>query len=376
VPRRLQALELDLAVNVVFRVDASYRIGSGHISRCLSLAKVLADHGVRSSFLCRHMPDALVARIRSRAHELIRLPNVQVRGANQETDMYADGVEPAQEEDAQQTKDALRGRRCDWVIVDHYSLDFRWENAVREIASTIMAIDDLADRRHDCDLLLDQNYFADLHSRYEGLLPAEACRLLGPRYALLDPQFAAARVNSVRAQVERLFVSVGANDPFRICMKAVISLHRFAPPFLGAEIVAGSDTAAGNDAQSSAHGLHNVAVHGYIDDIARVMARCTLAVGAGGSSTWERCAIGIPSIVIITADNQRQMAMDLAQTGVIVLLGEGKDVSAEEIYGALAELRSDAVRLSRMRRDAMDLVDGEGAYRVTRRMLEMARCTN
>lgn len=355
-------------MNVVFRVDASYRIGSGHISRCLSLAKVLGERGVQSSFVCRHLPDSLAARIHSRAHELIRLPAV-------EADMYADHTGTAQEEDAQQTKDALRGRRCDWVIVDHYALDFRWEKALREIASMIMVIDDLADRRHECDLLLDQNYYVDLDSRYEGLLTPEARCLLGPRYALLDPQFAAARVKDP-AQVDRLFVSVGANDPFRICMKAVDSLHRFAPPSLGADIVAGSDTAAVNDARSSANGLPSVTVHEYIDNIASVMARCTMAVGAGGSSTWERCAIGLPSIVIVTAENQRKMAVDLAQTGVIVLLGEGKDVSTDTIYSALAELRSDALRRTRMRRDGMNLVDGEGAYRVTKRMMEMAQCTN
>jgi UDP-2,4-diacetamido-2,4,6-trideoxy-beta-L-altropyranose hydrolase len=356
-----------LTVNVVFRVDASYRIGSGHVSRCLSLAKVLGENGVQSSFVCRHMPDSLAARIRSRAHELIRLPAVQARGPDEEADTYAD---------AQQTKDALRGRRCDWVIVDHYALDFRWEKALREIARRIMVIDDLADRRHECDLLLDQNYYVDLDSRYEGLLAPEARCLLGPRYALLDPQFAAARVNSDPAQVERLFVSVGASDPFRICMKAVDSLHKFAPASLGAEIVAGSDTAAVIDARSSANGLPSVTVHEYIDNIASVMARCTMAVGAGGSSTWERCAIGLPSIVIVTAENQRKMAVDLAQTGVIVLLGEGKDVSAETIYSALAELRGDALRRTRMRSDGMNLVDGEGAYRVTKRIMEMAQCTN
>jgi UDP-2,4-diacetamido-2,4,6-trideoxy-beta-L-altropyranose hydrolase len=362
-------------VNVVFRVDASYRIGSGHVSRCLSLAKVLADHGVQSSFVCRHVTDALAARIRSRAHELIRLPTAP-GNANAKAEIYADRHESAQGEDAQQTKEALRGRHCDWIIVDHYSLDFRWEMALREIAARVMVIDDLADRRHDCDLLLDQNYYSDLNSRYEDLLNSKADRLLGPRYALLDPQFALLRANAVAAQEARLFVSVGASDPFRICMKTIDSLQRFAPRSLAAEVVAGSDSAAADDARMSAIGLHNVTVHGYIDDIAAVMSRCTLAVGAGGSSTWERCAIGVPSLVVITADNQRQMAVDLAQTGVIVVLGEGKDVSTETIYAALADLRGDAARRSRMRRDGMNLVDGEGTYRVTKRILEMAQCTN
>jgi UDP-2,4-diacetamido-2,4,6-trideoxy-beta-L-altropyranose hydrolase len=375
VPRRLQAPELKLAVNVVFRVDASYRIGSGHVNRCLSLARVLGNNGVQSSFVCRHLPDVLAARIRSRGHGLIRLPTVQVRDANEAADRYVGPLEATQEEDAQQTKAALRGRRCDWMIIDHYSLDFRWEEALREIATTVMVIDDLADRRHDCDLLLDQNYYADLNSRYESLLPAQSDSLLGPGYALLDPQFAAARASTVPAQ-DRLFVSVGASDPFGICVKAIDSLHRFVPRSLGAEVVAGSDAAAGNDARKASSGLHDVTVYGYIDDIASVMARCTLALGAGGSSTWERCAIGLPSVVIITADNQRKMAVDLAQTGVIEVLGEGKDVSAGAIHAALAELRGDPSRRSRMRRHAMDLVDGEGAYRVTKRILEMAQCTN
>lgn len=363
-------------MNVVFRADASYRIGAGHVIRCLTLADILAERGARSCFICRELPESLAARIRSRGHELIQLPTTSAASADLDGAIQAGRLETTQQEDARQTRDALRGRRCDWLIVDHYAMDYRWEQALREDALAILVIDDLADRRHDCDLLLDQNYYANSAARYEGLLTPHAHRLLGPTYALVRPEFAAARANSELARLDRLFVSLGANDPFRICMKVVDSLRRLAPEGLGADIVVGTDDSAHNEISAHTNGLPGIRVHGFVDGIAAIMARCTMAVGAGGSSTWERCAVGLPSIVFVTADNQRQMAQDLAQIDVIELLGEAADASTASLTDAIADLLHQPARRARMRLDAMNLVDGQGAYRVTERIVEMARCTN
>jgi UDP-2,4-diacetamido-2,4,6-trideoxy-beta-L-altropyranose hydrolase len=274
-----------------------------------------------------------------------------------------------QADDARQTKNALRGRHCDWLIVDHYALDFNWEREFRETVSAIMIIDDLADRRHDCEFLLDQNYFLEAGARYKGLVSVNTQCLLGPKFALIQPQFAEARNAQAPTQSERLFVSMGANDPFRITVKAVAALRKFSAALLSADIVAGTDAAARAEVQSSLNGLKGVTVHGFIGDIASIMARCTLAIGAGGGTTWERCVMGLPSIVIITADNQRKMATDLAQSGVIVLLGDAVDVSEKVLTDTIAALISNPGRRSKMRSDSMDLVDGLGAARVTERLL-------
>jgi UDP-2,4-diacetamido-2,4,6-trideoxy-beta-L-altropyranose hydrolase len=363
-------------VNVIFRADASYRIGAGHVIRCLTLADILGDRGARSCFICRQLPDSLEARIRSHGHDLIQLATPQMAGDESNGVIDANPLGVSQEHDARQTRDALHGRRCDWLIVDHYGLDYRWERALRDAAPAILVIDDLANRRHECDLLLDQNYYSDLATRYENLLAPHVPCLLGPKFALLHPQFAAARASSRTMQADRLFVSVGANDPFGICVKAVESLRSMSPESLGADIVVGTDEIERNKTSVCANGLPGVSVYGFMDKIAGIMAGCTLAVGAAGSSTWERCAIGLPSIVVITADNQRKMAVDLAQTGVIALLGEAADVSAGVLASAISDLIRHPVRRSTMRLDAMNLVDGQGAYRVTERIIEMSPCTN
>jgi len=357
-------------MHVFFRADASSRIGAGHVVRCLTLADSLAYRGAQTCFICRPLPDALAKRVRSHGHELIQLPATDLDDSTSEQHLAIQG------EDAKQTRYALSHRRCDWLIVDHYSLDDHWERAFRDVAPSILVIDDLANRQHECDLLLDQNYYADLATRYDGLLPPHTRRLLGPTYALLRPQFAAARANPAVAQADRLFVSLGATDPFGVCLKVVASLRTLAYNALGADIVVGADHEQRIETVAAADGITGIRVHGFIDEIAAVMTRCTVAVGAAGGSTWERCAIGLPSIVVITADNQRKMAIDLAQTGVILNLGEAAAVSVNALANAIDELIGDPVRRSRMRLSAMNLVDGQGAQRVTDCIMEMARCTN
>jgi UDP-2,4-diacetamido-2,4,6-trideoxy-beta-L-altropyranose hydrolase len=361
-------------VNVVFRADASYKIGAGHLIRCLTLADALGYRGAQCCFVCRKVPPALGERIRSQGHELIEL--APAPDGDWDTGTQSGWLESTQEEDARQTRNALLGRRCNWLIVDHYGLDFRWERELREVAPAILVIDDLADRRHDCDLLLDQNYYADLTVRYENLLNTHTRCLLGPEYALLRPEFSVARTNAEIPPSNRLFVSMGANDPFRICMKVMESLQRLIPESLGADIVMGTDTIAQNEAAAFANELPGVVVHGFVNRIADIMARCTIAVGAAGSSTWERCAMGLPSIVYVTADNQRKMAVDLARTGVITLLGEAANASIDSLADAIADLQHQPARRSRMRSDAMKLVDGQGAYRVADKIGEFERCTN
>jgi UDP-2,4-diacetamido-2,4,6-trideoxy-beta-L-altropyranose hydrolase len=364
-------------VNVVFRVDASHRIGAGHVVRCLTLAAVLGERGARIRFVCRHLPDSFEAHMRSCGYELVRLSATALGVAPDPGGVpHAHWLATTQEEDARQTAQAVHGLDCDWLVVDHYALDQRWERRLRATARAILVIDDLADRRHDCDLLLDQNYYSDLSTRYEHLLTPQAHSLLGPTYALLRPQFAVARASSSSSGSERLFVSMGATDPFRICTKVIESLRGAALANLGADIMTGADEAQYKEIVAAREDLPSVSVHGFVHEIAAIMARCTLAVGAAGSSTWERCAMGLPSIVMVMAAHQRRMAVDLARTGVIMLLGEVAEVSAGALAAAIEDLLCDRVRRSKMRRDALNLVDGQGAYRVAQRIMEMMPCMN
>ena len=185
-------------MNIAFRVDASTQIGTGHFMRCLTLADALKQHGAKIRFASRHMPEYLRDMLVVKGHEFMLLDSSP-------SDAISDGLSHAnwlgtsQHADAQDTVQALSGQTWDWLIVDHYALDARWESALRQTAKNIFVIDDIADRQHDCDVLLDQNLYADMDSRYTGKVPAHCQLLLGPRYALLRDEFRQLREQTSRA---------------------------------------------------------------------------------------------------------------------------------------------------------------------------------
>ena len=168
-------------MHVAIRTDAAVNIGSGHVFRSLVLAAAFRDQGVVTSFLCRTQEGDLCSFIETLGYSVHRLPCTET-AANSET---------AWEQDAAQCRLAIEasGTRPDWIVVDHYGLDYRWERSLRTLAEHVFVIDDLANRRHDCDVLLDQNFNSPLHSRYAQLLPTGAKCLLGTSYALLGAAF-------------------------------------------------------------------------------------------------------------------------------------------------------------------------------------------
>jgi len=209
-------------VKIAFRVDASLEIGTGHVMRCLTLADALRERGAAScTFVCRPHQGHLLALVTQRGHLALALPELQ-----EGTQFNRNGVAHSHwlgtdwATDTQDTQQALSahtdGQPMDWLVVDHYALDARWEEALRPQAKRIMVIDDLADRPHACDLLLDQNLGRSAKD-YGGLLKGKTITLIGPQYALLRPEFAALRAQSLasrqsNSQLRRLFVTMGGVD--------------------------------------------------------------------------------------------------------------------------------------------------------------------
>jgi UDP-2,4-diacetamido-2,4,6-trideoxy-beta-L-altropyranose hydrolase len=347
-----------MGAEIVFRADASNTIGGGHVMRCLALAEVLRARGSSITFVCREHTGHCCDLIESKGFPVERLPTGPTEW----------------QDDARQTLDTIeaRGVRPDCIIVDHYGLGSCWERKLRATTRSLAVIDDLADRCHECDLLLDQNYFEDLEQRYRALLPTAARRLLGPRYALLRPEFSQARDSATLPTVGRLFVCVGSHDPFGICDKTVAAIRLIGDRSLSAEIVTGADAELRERLSNTVSDLPGVSVHGFLHDIAGLMTGCSIAVGAGGSSTWERCALGLPSLVAIVADNQRRMSHDLAQAGIIVLLGEAKQVTPATLAAAIVRLLNDRTLCESMRANSRTLVDGEGGRRVADEILRIA----
>jgi UDP-2,4-diacetamido-2,4,6-trideoxy-beta-L-altropyranose hydrolase len=351
--------------SIVFRTDASSEIGSGHVVRCLTLAEALRRQGADCRFITRELPGHLCARIEARGFDIVRLPAPPLGWQASPGGLaHAGWLGASQERDVDDTLAALgTAQTPDWLVVDHYGIGEIWERRIRPAVRALMVIDDLADRPHDCDLLLDQNLIADFEHRYEGLTSARCLRLLGPHYALLqrdyvDQSRCAAAERSAR---RRILVYFGGADQRRLTSAVVDSLARLQGLDFRADIVI--------DARSDQYGgiakrvaeRSDFTLHSDLPSLAPVLAQASVAIGASGTSSWERLYFGVPSIVVPIADNQVPIALELERCGYARVV-DGDELSGEG-FRALVEVAFDVATQHRLD-DAAGLVDGRGAERI------------
>jgi UDP-2,4-diacetamido-2,4,6-trideoxy-beta-L-altropyranose hydrolase len=232
--------------------------------------------------------------------------------------------------------------KLSWLIADHYALDVRWEEQMRAFTGKIMIIDDLADRPHDCDLLLDQNLYDNLERRYDGLVPNYCVRLLGPRHALLRPEFAAARrtLRHRDGRVRRILIFFGGSDLPYETAKALDAIRLMNRSEIAVDVVVGASNPKGDQIREICQRTPNTYFHRQVENMAELMALADLAIGAGGTTTWERCCLGLPTLVLVLADNQREAAEAMSTEGAIRNVGWHADVTstglAEVLRMALA----------------------------------------
>ncbi len=343
-------------MNIVIRADSSVAIGSGHIMRCLTLAECLRDHGATVAFVCRSFPGNIA--------NLAKKQGFHVFGIGNTGDM-------SWETDAAETIAVIAkfNTSVDWLIVDHYSLDIRWEKVLRAHTSRIMVIDDLADRRHKCDLLLDTNYFHQPDARYAGLVPANAELLLGPQYALLRSEFSGKRALRKRSgRVDRVFVFFGGSDPTNETGKTLLALSALPERTFALDVVVGGANPYKEEIRRQCSQLNNTNFFCQVQNMAEIMARADLAIGAGGTTIWERCYLGLPSIIIAVAANQIATAQALDDAGAIQYLGFHTTVDVEMIRAAITQIIVDHEALLSMSRQAKLIVPKNGTEQVIQRM--------
>lgn len=347
--------------HVVFRADASVIIGSGHVMRCLTLAKQLSQNGATVSFVSRELPGHLCHLVEQNGFEVDRLPYRAKKRNQQENDPpHWHWLEENWEVDAQETRQALFARGgADWLIVDHYALDKCWETSLRSYVTHMLVIDDLADRSHDCDLLLDQNLYKHMEPRYDGLVPKQCKLLLGPQYALLRPEFIEARqkIRPRNGAIERVLLFFGGSDPTDETVKTLTALSQLDNKDVGLEIVVGSSNPNISEIEKFCARLPNTRLHRQINYMASLMIRSDLAIGAGGTTTWERCYLGLPSLTVITAQNQAETTTEVAQFGATKLLGYHHEVTAKQILEATEWALSCPKAMREMSQKALQLMN-------------------
>ena len=271
--------------------------------------------------------------------------------------------------DADETVAVLQGGGIDWLVVDHYAFDARWHDAVRaRLGAKLAAIDDLADRALRVDLLVDHNLAADHRAKYRAVLPEGTPILGGPRHALLGPAFVHAAPYTFHDPVHSIGIFMGGADS-RDLSSAVLRACRLGAGFGGpVEVVttASHPNLAALRALAAQWPATTVSVD--LPDLAAFFARHDLQIGAGGGATWERCRVGAPSLVLVTADNQRAVAPALAASNAVATLGDGATLSEQGIAEAVAKLLRDADRRRALADGSRTVVDGLGARRVALRM--------
>jgi UDP-2,4-diacetamido-2,4,6-trideoxy-beta-L-altropyranose hydrolase len=337
-------------MDILFRTDTSVNIGTGHVMRCLTLADELRQRDLDISFICREESGNLINYIENRGYKVHRLPG--------EIDI---------ETDRKLTKEILSKyeTKPNWLIIDHYDIDISWEYQLRKYSKKIMVIDDLANREHDCDLLLDQNYSKNDY-RYIGLAPENCTKLLGPKYAMLRPQFRKARENLRKKDsgANRILVFMGGVDSKGITSKALRAIHMLGRSDIAIDVVVGNLSSYHDEIKTLTSKIPNTSCHHNVENMAKLMTSAGLCIGAGGTTTWERCCVGLPTITIILADNQRDMSRNLDKEGYIINLGWYHNVTENNIKEAIEGLIDNPQKMVSMSDKSRNLVDGEGVNRV------------
>lgn len=362
---------------ILVRCDASHSIGTGHVIRCRTLARELQRRGGDPLFLCRRQQGDLIDLLAQEFRVLV-LPDQSLLSCErlQGRELYGAWLGCSQSKDAADCLYALNQAgitSASWLVVDHYGLDASWETEViagltgGDSPTKLLVIDDLADRTHQADLLLDQNFFGDTtDQRYKGFVPSQCCQLLGPHYALLGQEYAQLhQLVPARTELRRVLVFFGGVDPDNLTARTLEALMDPALANLVVDVVLGQQSPHRQSVEELvAHRAHTT-LHGPISSLAGLIARADLAIGAGGATTWERACLKLPSLVVAIAENQVPFAEALHDAGYLQLLGDQTTVSAEQIRSALLARIADTCQ-----QDAGgNLTDGFGASRLALAML-------
>jgi UDP-2,4-diacetamido-2,4,6-trideoxy-beta-L-altropyranose hydrolase len=347
---------------VAIRVDGSATIGGGHLARCLTLADQLADGGADCHLLVARLDRATEEMVAGSRHLCHWLPASPWQPGGNGSVGDAAAVAPL-----------LQALAPEWLVVDHYRLDAGWERRLAPLVGGVAVIDDLANRSHDCNLLLDQNLYPEPARRYRGLLAPGATTLLGPDHALLRREFVDLPPRSITASVRRILLFFGSTDPTSL-LPALLDALPGCPWASGIEwtLVTGAGDPGVPRLQQQVSTLTGVSLAVQVDDIASRLMATDLAVGAVGSHWLERAVTAVPTVATVTADNQREVAAELARRGAIALVDGGERGEVVPLLAAIEGLLHDQTARERLSQAASSLMAGWrrlGGTSLARRLL-------
>ncbi|WP_337017388.1 UDP-2,4-diacetamido-2,4,6-trideoxy-beta-L-altropyranose hydrolase [Oceanobacillus massiliensis] len=348
-------------MNICFRVDASTIIGTGHVMRCITLAEELKKNDHNVYFICRLHKGHLSELILRKGFQVFNLDE-PTQNRDLLVTKHAPWLGVTLEQDALETQKVVSSNKlqCDWMIVDHYAIDKSWEQSIKSYVPNIMVIDDIADREHDCSILLDQNYYQNANDRYSDLVPSTCRLLLGPQYALLRDEFIKFHNSPKNIKVNKsALIFYGGSDPINETLKAINAIK--GKDILAHVVVGPSNPNKEIIKKNCATG--NILFHYNINYMAKLMHEVDFALCAGGSTTWERYCVGTPAIVTGVADNQIELCENAQHLGVDHYIGTHDSITQSKIENEL-ELFLEKRDIPLLNKRAKDIVDGHGKSRI------------
>ncbi len=365
--------------NIGIRVDASLNIGSGHVMRCLTLANKLRESGAKVQFICCEHSGNKISYIEQQGFKCSLLPiHKEIKPySGKGRQIYKSWLGGGgQHQDAEDTIEVLRNTKLDWLIVDHYALDSEWHHIVRPYVNKIMVIDDLADRDYDCDLLLDQTFQRE-KADYKSLVAADTTLLIGSKYALLRTEFSEMRSKAIEKRknfisINHILISMGGADLSNYSSRILCALSNVEWKNGPSITVVLSETSPFySEVKKLAKDIPlDITVLSEVSNMAELMLKADIAIGACGATSWERASLGLPSMLIQVAENQEFAMKKLVGFGAIIpIMGEGKKFD-RAINKALADL-SDDIDLYDLMVDAnLKICDALGAILVAKEITE------
>ncbi len=345
--------------------------------RCLTLAEALRDEGAECYFICREHSGNLLDFIRDKNFQAFGLAPITDESYIHSPVSRGDGLRHSnwlgttQLQDAEECENLLKVLRPHWLVVDHYALDIQWEKTLQGNFKELLVIDDLADRKHICSLLLDQN-LGRTEQDYRGLVPHNCRILVGPKFALLRPEFSRLRSKSLvrrgSSTLQHLLITMGGMDQTNATCTVLQALKTCSlPDNCHISVVMGlkapyltlvKDIAATMPWPTSV--LVNVV------DMAERMASADLIIGAAGGTSWERSCLGVPTILLILAANQEPGAKALLHSGSVILIENVFDITIR--LPPTIEALTHGGALMELSNKARHVCDGLGVERVLKNM--------
>ena len=344
---------------IFIRVDSSTKIGYGHLIRCLALADTLKK-SFKINFICTNLNGNLISQICKKKFEVFRF-NTKSQRINVK-------------KDAEKTISIIKKHRNkkSLLILDSYILSQEWENRVKPYVKRLIVIDDLMNRKHSCDLIIDQNLHTQMNSLYTKSVPKNCVKLLGPDYAILRNQFIAqrkyARIRSL--PIKNILVSFGGTDNENHTLHALTSLKKLNSD-VNVNVVTGTANIGKKIIKNFCKKNFNYNYFEQVENMVKLMQVADLCIGSSGTTTWERCCVGLPAIAIVASNDQKDIASAVSKNKCIINLGKIKKSDNVNYVRLMKNLKNS--ELQNMSRNCMKLVDGKGAARISKYIFSMMK---